>query len=192
MWALGVGFAACDGDRAGRALEPVPRCSPQSWWRRPAGLPRSARAAEEVSSAPRPVRRPRSRPPLRAEDRHRRDGLVRLARARRPRRRRPARDRRAVLLDVRLRRQRAPPGQGHGDEGAGLRARRRRRPRRRRREGDRRRRQRGNASPPTGSAAASCSSSPVGPPRPAAGASAPRRAGWRQPTSTGTAASRSS
>ena len=41
---------------------------------------------------------------VRAEHRHRRDGLVRLAVARRPRRRRPARDRRAVLLDVRLRR----------------------------------------------------------------------------------------
>ena len=43
-------------------------------------------------------------------------------------------DRRALLLDVRLRREGAPARQGHGDERAGLRARRGGRPRRRRTE----------------------------------------------------------
>ena len=85
-----------------------------------------------------------SRPHASCGRRHRRDGLVRVAGPRRPQRRRPAGDRRALLLHVRLRREGAPPRQGHGDERPGVRARRRRRPRRRQRTGDRRRRQRGN------------------------------------------------
>ena len=88
--------------------------------------------------------RTRRRPALRAQHQHRRDGLVLLARARRPERRPPARARRALLLDVRLRREGAPARQGHRDERAGLRPRRSRGPRRRRADGDRRRRQRGH------------------------------------------------
>ena len=79
---------------------------------------------------------------VRAPDRDRRDGVVRVAGARRPRRRRQARDRRGVLFHLRLRREGASARQGHGDEGAGLRAGGRRRPRRRQAARDRRGRQR--------------------------------------------------
>ncbi len=70
--------------------------------------------------------------------------MVRVAESRRPEPRREARDRRAVLLDVRLRRERAPARQGNRHQGPRVCARRRRRPRRRRCAGDRRRRQRGH------------------------------------------------
>ena len=79
---------------------------------------------------------------VRAQHPDRRDGLVRVAEPRRPERRREARDRRPVLLDLRLRREGAPAREGHRDEGPRLRARRRRRPRRRQDPRDRRRRQR--------------------------------------------------
>ena len=88
--------------------------------------------------------RARRGPALRPGDRSRRDGLVLVARARRPQRRPPAGDRRALLLHVRLRREGAPARQGDGDEGPGLRPRGGRRPRRRQAAGDRRRRQRGH------------------------------------------------
>ena len=58
---------------------------------------------------------------LRPGNRSRRDGLVLVARARRPQRGRPTGDRRPVLLYVRLRREGPPPRQGDGDEGPRLR-----------------------------------------------------------------------
>ena len=95
----------------------------------------AAGAVFVAAASPAPARAGsrREAPSSMTQHRDRRDGLVLLARARRPRRRRPAGDRRAVLQHVRLRRRRAAARQGHGDEGPRLRAARRRRPRRRRR-----------------------------------------------------------
>ena len=85
-----------------------------------------------------------------------------------------------------------PPRQGHGDEGPGLRPRRRRRPRRRQAAGDRRRRQRGHRRGVRAPRRRACGWSPAGPRRRAAAASARRPEAWPRPTSTATAASRSS
>ena len=148
-------------------------------------------AAASTGAACGPSTRPRSRrrgssgrsPPGRPAGSPRRAG--------RPRRRRPAGDRRAVLLDVRLRREGARCWARARRARAGSTRRRGRRPRGRRRAGDRRRRQRRAPWRRTTSAAAGCSSRPGGRRRRAAAASARRCAGWRRPTSTATAGSRS-
>ena len=80
----------------------------------------------------------------RPADPDRGDRLVLLPGPGRPRRRRPAGDRRAVLLDVRLRRGRHTAGPGPGEQGPGLRAVGGHRPRGRRRHRHRGRRQRGH------------------------------------------------
>ncbi len=131
-------------------------------------------------------------PALRAQHQHRGDGLVLLSGARRPERRPPARGGRALLLDVRLRREGAPARQGHRDERAGLRPRRGRRPRRRRAAGDRRRRQRGHGGRLRAPRRPARVSSRGGLRRRAAEASAPKHGGSRRPISTETAGSRSS
>ena len=80
----------------------------------------------------------------RPADRHGGDRLVLLAGPGRPRRRRPAGDRRAVLLDVRVRREGAPAGPGHRQRGPGLPTLGGHRSRGRRRHRHRGRRQRGH------------------------------------------------
>ena len=83
---------------------------------RPHGAPRPARSSlydDRGDGASGRRRRAAARP----QHRHRRDGMVLLAVARRPRWRPPAGDRRPLLLDVRVRCGRAPAGQGTATEG---------------------------------------------------------------------------
>ncbi len=91
----------------------------------PGAAPAVAPVSSPVQRAAASVRRPRwhrcrADAEVRAADRHRGDGLVLLPGPGRPRRRRPAGDRRAVLLDVRVRRQRTGAGPGPGEQGPRL------------------------------------------------------------------------
>ena len=94
------------------------RPSSRSWSWRSCLRAAAAQLRRNAPSSAQQRRGARRCPTLRPQHQHRGDGLVLLARARRPERRPPARDRRALLLDVRLRREGAPTRQGHRDERA--------------------------------------------------------------------------